>query len=129
MTSSLVYIYAVLPRPIATDIKGINAQPVRWVVDDGLAAAVSDVPAEDFDEAPLNDNVRDMAWLGPRAVAHQDVNARLHEQGEAIVPLAPAGLARRPWLSALLPSRAALLRAPLLQHIILEDWLLENPPT
>ena len=88
MTSSLVYIYAVLPRPIATDIKGINAQPVRWVVDNGLAAAVSDVPAEDFDEAPLNENVRDMAWLGPRAVAHQDVNARLHEQGEAIVPLA-----------------------------------------
>jgi hypothetical protein len=29
-----------------------------------------------------------MAWLGPRAVAHQDVNARLHEQAEAIVPLA-----------------------------------------
>ena len=86
--TSLVYIYAVLPRPLATDIKGINAQPVRWVVDDGLAAAVSDVPAEDFDEAPLNENVRDMAWLGPRAVAHQDVNARLHEQGEAIVPLA-----------------------------------------
>ena len=41
---------------------------------------------------------------------------------------AAAGLARRPWLSTLLPSRAALLRAPLLQHIILEDWLLEHPP-
>jgi [acyl-carrier-protein] S-malonyltransferase len=38
------------------------------------------------------------------------------------------GLSRRPWLSALLPSRAALLRAPLLRHIILEDWLLENSP-
>jgi [acyl-carrier-protein] S-malonyltransferase len=42
---------------------------------------------------------------------------------------AAAGLARRPWLSALLPSRAALLRAPLLRHIILEDWLLENSPS
>ncbi len=41
---------------------------------------------------------------------------------------AAAGLARRPWLSALLPSRAALLRAPLLKHIILEDWLLEHEP-
>jgi len=39
---------------------------------------------------------------------------------------AAAGLARRPWLSALLPSRAALLRAPMLKHIILEDWLLEH---
>jgi [acyl-carrier-protein] S-malonyltransferase len=41
---------------------------------------------------------------------------------------AAAGLARRPWLAALLPTRAALLRAPLLKHIILEDWLLENGP-
>ncbi len=39
---------------------------------------------------------------------------------------AAAGLARRPWLSALLPSRAALLRAPTLKHVILEDWLLEH---
>lgn len=31
---------------------------------------------------------------------------------------------KRPWLSALLPSRTALLRAPLVEHIILEDWLL-----
>ena len=42
---------------------------------------------------------------------------------------AAAGLARRPWLSALLPTRAALLRAPMLKHIILEDWLLEHSPT
>jgi [acyl-carrier-protein] S-malonyltransferase len=41
---------------------------------------------------------------------------------------AAAGLARRPWLSALLPSRAALLRAPLIKQIILEDWLLANAP-
>ena len=41
---------------------------------------------------------------------------------------AAAGLARRPWLSSLLPSRAALLRAPMLHHVILEDWLLEHSP-
>jgi [acyl-carrier-protein] S-malonyltransferase len=41
---------------------------------------------------------------------------------------AAAGLARRPWLSAILPTRAALLRAPMLKHIILEDWLLEHAP-
>jgi [acyl-carrier-protein] S-malonyltransferase len=39
---------------------------------------------------------------------------------------AAAGLARRPWLSAILPSRTALLRAPLVKQIILEDWLLEH---
>jgi [acyl-carrier-protein] S-malonyltransferase len=41
---------------------------------------------------------------------------------------AAAGLARRKWLSAVLPSRTALLRAPAVKHIILENWLLENPP-
>ena len=86
--SPLVYVYAVLPRPIATKLKGIDAQPVRWVVDDVLAAAVSDVPDEEFDEAPLNEHVRDLSWLGPRAMAHQEVNYRLHEDGEAVVPLA-----------------------------------------
>jgi len=41
---------------------------------------------------------------------------------------AVSGLARRPWLAALLPARATLLRAPHVQHVILEDWLLENAP-
>lgn len=36
--------------------------------------------------------------------------------------------ARRPWLSAMLPNRTALLRAPYVKHVILEDWLLENAP-
>lgn len=40
---------------------------------------------------------------------------------------AMARAARRPWLTALLPSRTALLRAPTVRHIILEDWLLEQP--
>ncbi len=34
---------------------------------------------------------------------------------------------RHAWLATLLPHRAALLRAPLLTHVILEDWLLEQP--
>jgi [acyl-carrier-protein] S-malonyltransferase len=40
---------------------------------------------------------------------------------------AMARAARRPWLTTLLPSRTALLRAPAVRHIILEDWLLEQP--
>lgn len=34
---------------------------------------------------------------------------------------------RYAWLSRILPSRAALLRAPYVSHVILEDWLLEQP--
>ncbi|MCO6456666.1 MAG: hypothetical protein J5I93_15315 [Pirellulaceae bacterium] len=35
---------------------------------------------------------------------------------------------RHPWLSAVLPARSALLRAPQVRHVILEDWLLEHQP-
>lgn len=41
---------------------------------------------------------------------------------------AMSAAAARPWLGAVLPSRTALLRAPLVRHVILEDWLLENQP-
>jgi len=36
---------------------------------------------------------------------------------------------RRQWLRRLLPQRTALLRAPYLEHIILEDWLLAHAPS
>ncbi len=35
---------------------------------------------------------------------------------------------RRPWLSRLLPERSALLRAPFVQQVVLEDWLLAHSP-
>ena len=37
---------------------------------------------------------------------------------KAIVP--------HPWLKRILPTQAALLRAPLVEHVVLEDWLLER---
>jgi hypothetical protein len=86
--STLVYLYAVLAQRLTDTVMGIDNQPIRWVVANELAAAVSDVPGEDFEEEPLNAHVKDMAWLSPRAVAHQDVNARLFESSAAILPLA-----------------------------------------
>ncbi len=41
---------------------------------------------------------------------------------------AMSAAASRPWLNTILPSRMALLRAPLVEHIILEDWLIEHQP-
>ena len=35
----------------------------------------------------------------------------------------------RPWIGKWLSSKSALLRAPYIEHVILEDWLLENAPT
>jgi [acyl-carrier-protein] S-malonyltransferase len=37
-----------------------------------------------------------------------------------------ARLVRRPWLTRVLPSSAVLFRAPFVQQIILEDWLLDE---
>jgi hypothetical protein len=87
--SDLVYLYAVvLAQPPKVDILGIDDRSVRFVSEGQLCAAVSDVPVEEFDEGPLNANVKDMTWLAPRAIAHQEVNHQLHEHVEAMVPLA-----------------------------------------
>lgn len=39
-----------------------------------------------------------------------------------------AGMVERPWLSALLPASTSLLRAPQVEQVILEDWLLAHAP-
>jgi [acyl-carrier-protein] S-malonyltransferase len=41
---------------------------------------------------------------------------------------AVAGISRNTWLANLLPSRTSLLRAPYVQHVVLEDWLLQHAP-
>lgn len=38
-----------------------------------------------------------------------------------------SAVANRSWLKAVLPARTALFRAPLVEHVLLEDWLLEQP--
>jgi [acyl-carrier-protein] S-malonyltransferase len=38
-----------------------------------------------------------------------------------------SGLGRHSWLNRVLPSSTTLLRAPFVNHLILEDWLLEQP--
>lgn len=48
---------------------------------------MSQVPAEQFEEEPLNRLVGDMEWLAPRATAHQTVNGALMERIDALLPL------------------------------------------
>lgn len=38
-----------------------------------------------------------------------------------------SSLARQTWLTSLLSSQTALLRAPFVDHVLVEDWLLEQP--
>jgi len=85
--SQLVYVYAIAaPRPDIT-LSGIGGQAVRWIREGDVQAAVSGVPADEFGEEPLNAGLTDMQWLGPRAIAHQDVNQQLHEAADALIPL------------------------------------------
>ena len=87
--ASLLYVYAVShAESVATgDIRGIDDQPVRAVSEGDLAAFVSEVPAEEFGEGPLNAHLPDMAWLTPRAVRHQEVNAALASSVDPLAPL------------------------------------------
>jgi [acyl-carrier-protein] S-malonyltransferase len=39
------------------------------------------------------------------------------------------GIVRRPWLNKVMSARVALLRAPFVAHIVLEDWLLAQEAT
>ncbi len=57
-------------------------------------------------------------------IAKQLGHGALHALGRGVV----ASMNRHTWLSNILPSRAVLLRAPFLTHVVLEDWLLEQRP-
>ncbi|HZQ99967.1 MAG TPA: GvpL/GvpF family gas vesicle protein [Chloroflexota bacterium] len=85
----LLYVYAVVPASarLAPEPTGIGAAPVRLIQEGLIAAAVSPVPAAEFDDEPLNRLMRDMDWLAPRATAHQTVNAALFERVDALLPL------------------------------------------
>jgi hypothetical protein len=97
--SELLYVYCVVPAgspaaaPSAGEadglvgLVGIGGASVGLVEEGPIAAVVSAVPAEEFDEEPLNGRLRDLDWLGPRAAAHQAVNARLMELDDALLPL------------------------------------------
>ena len=93
---------------------------------------------------------KQLMWEAVLAVLHSDVETILHIGPEPnIIPStfdrlsknvtaqtdaskgmqALARAVDRQWLRKILPERADLLRAPGLNHIILEDWLLENAPS
>lgn len=78
MDDRVSYAYAVLrgdgvPDGALEALTGVARAPVRLVTSGPLAAAVSPVPAADFDEDALRRHLEDLDWLEAVARAHHTV--------------------------------------------------------
>jgi [acyl-carrier-protein] S-malonyltransferase len=58
-----------------------------------------------------------------------NVNAQLNRWSlnSSLGRKAVTGLVSRPWLAKVMSAKTAVLRAPFVAHLILEDWLLDQP--
>lgn len=68
----------------------------------------------------------------PATFTRLSENVRQETDGNSLTSFgmrAVSGIARHAWLAGLLPARTNLLRAPYIQQVVLEDWLLENAPS
>lgn len=90
--TSLRYVYGIVPATVAplvdaAGLAGIDATSVRSIAEGPFAAATSDVPADVYSTEALNEHIRDLEWLAPRAAAHQAVNERLLDIAGTVLPL------------------------------------------
>ncbi len=93
MTGELRYLYAVASataqnRVATANIRGIDGGRVEGIVEGRLLGVTSAVPASEYEEGPLNERLQDLEWLAPRAASHQEVNGKLVELADAVIPLA-----------------------------------------
>ncbi len=127
MSDTLVYLYAIT-GPDGSRVRtadAIEGRAVRALEESELVALVSDVPASGFEQAALDENVRDPQWLTPRAAAHQAVNAAAHDQTKASLPV-PFGTIFREdeRVLEMLRERAAELKARLVSVRGRGEWVI-----
>lgn len=91
----------------------------------------------DVVEATLSSDVRTIVHVGPepnvipatfQRLADNVVQQTLAWSLNGMGLRAVQRMAGSTWLAPLLPRRGCLLRAPMVKHIVLEDWLLANAP-
>lgn len=128
-TRTLVYMYAVAGEDAAAWVernrpKGLENAPMRAITEAGLAALVSDVPAESYDQAAIDESVRDEEWLTPRATTHQTVNAAAHASLDAVLPVPFATIfTTEDRVREMLRVRAEELRAKLVSVRGQSEWV------
>ena len=71
MPDHLYYVYAIVPKATAIEVapSGVDEQHLALVASDELAALISRVDEATYGQG-LDDRVADVAWLAPRATAH-----------------------------------------------------------
>jgi hypothetical protein len=112
MPEQLCYVYAVVPPRTAVEVApdGIDDRPVTLVAEGELAALVSFVDADAY-AAGVDERVADVAWIAPRATAHDAVLTWASDLGP-VVPLPILSLFRtRQAVAAMLAERRAELES------------------
>lgn len=84
------YVYGVVPAGFAPQRPASGIEDADVVVerddDRGIAALVSSLDGSEYTPPRLDDRIADVAWLGPRAAAHDLVLTWASDRGE-VVPL------------------------------------------
>ena len=117
MADHLYYVYAVVPPATAVDVapSGIDDRAVTLVVNEDVAALVTRVDASEYADG-LDDRVANVAWIAPRATAHDAVVTWASDVG-AVVPLPILSLFRsEDAVRSMLAARRAEL-VSLLAHV------------
>jgi gas vesicle protein GvpL/GvpF len=128
-TRTLLYMYAVAGEDAAGWIEhnrpaGLERGDLRAITESGLAAIVSEVPAESYGQNAIDESVRDEAWLTPRATTHQTVNAAAHASLDAVLPVPFATIfTTEDRVREMLRARAEELRAKLVGVRGQAEWV------
>jgi hypothetical protein len=124
----LLYLYCLLPEDTSASTKGLRGiedQPLRLLAAAGFRAAISEV-SDDFAEASLNERIRDLDWLSPRAVRHHEVVDALYGQTKHVLPLSFGAIFRDAGsLAQRLDQGQDQLRASLADLRRKEEWSLK----
>lgn len=128
---SLIYMYAIVraDQPDGTVLErmqGVDDAAVEELVEGPLAALYSQVSLDVWGPEVLDEHVRNMDWLAPRATQHQQVLAALQAAGHGMLPLPFATLYhQRDTMRELLRARQAELTARLQRLERAEEWTLK----
>jgi hypothetical protein len=86
---TLVYLYGIVPADAPEpppELPGLEDRPVRLVRAGGVAAVVSDVPADAYGDTALEAHLGELEWVGLRGLAHERVVDWFAERGP-VLPL------------------------------------------